>query len=216
MKGEKEVIYLKPDRNSLVKQPKVQLSDVAKLECESQEILRKIKCIEIYRFEKPQKGKTSATNVIMSVLKVIELIHKECPGVLVVNEGESDFVIELEKTPVVGNWFDKAKTAILCVIIFCGSAYSIMAFNNDVDIMGMFEKFCTQVMGNATDGMMTLQVSYCVGLLLGIMIFFNHVGMKKITSDPTPLQVQMRKYEKDIDTTFIENASRGEHNIDVD
>ena len=44
----------------------------------------------------------------------------------------------------------------------------------------------------------------------------NHFGNKKITHDPTPLQVEMRKYECDIDTAFIENASRKEHNIDVD
>ena len=48
-----------------------------------------------------------------------------------------------------------------------------------------------------------------------IIIFFNHVGKKKITPDPTPMQVEMRKYETDIDTTFIENAERKGHSIDV-
>ena len=43
----------------------------------------------------------------------------------------------------------------------------------------------------------------------------NHIGKKKITSDPTPIQVEMRKYEKDIDTTFIENAGRKGHEHDV-
>ena len=28
-------------------------------------------------------------------------------------------------------------------------------------------------------------------------------------------QIEMRKYEKDVDTTFIENAGRGGHSIDV-
>ena len=41
------------------------------------------------------------------------------------------------------------------------------------------------------------------------------MGSKKITPDPTPMQVEMRKYEKDIDTTFIENAERKGHSIDV-
>ena len=49
----------------------------------------------------------------------------------------------------------------------------------------------------------------------GIILFFNHVGRKKITPDPTPIQIEMRKYEKDVDTTFIENAGRGGHSIDV-
>ena len=61
-----------------------------------------------------------------------------------------------------------------------------------------------------------LQVGYCIGLAVGIIIFFNHFGKKKITKDPTPIQVQMRKYANDIDTVFIENAGRKGNNIDVD
>lgn len=210
------VVYLKIDRNSVVRQPKVQLSDIAKLECSNKELLWKLKALEIYRFHPQKDKKKFHSSTAMGILKVMELIHKEYPNILVINEGEADFIIEYEQPPKLGSWFDKGKTAVLCLIIFFGSAYSIMAFNNDVSIMGMFEKFCTQVMGDAQSGMMTLQLSYCFGLLIGIMVFFNHVGMKKITPDPTPLQIQMRKYENDIDTTFIENASRGEHNIDVD
>ncbi len=41
---------------------------------------------------------------------------------------------------------------------------------------------------------------------MGILVFFNHIGKKKITSDPTPIQVEMRKYEQDVDMAFIENA----------
>ena len=70
-------------------------------------------------------------------------------------------------------------------------------------------------MGIGPGGVSELEVSYCIGLGLGIVIFFNHVGRKKITPDPTPIQVEMRKYETDIDTTFIENAGRKGHSIDV-
>jgi stage V sporulation protein AA len=38
---------------------------------------------------------------------------------------------------------------------------------------------------------------------------------KKIDSDPTPLQIQMRQYEKDVNTTVIENASREGKKEDV-
>ena len=65
--------------------------------------------------------------------------------------------------------------------------------------------------GNVTE----LEVFYCLGLAVGILVFFNHIGKKKITSDPTPIQVEMRKYEKDVDTAFIENAGRKGHEHDV-
>jgi stage V sporulation protein AA len=48
------------------------------------------------------------------------------------------------------------------------------------------------------------------------MIFYNHIGQKKITDDPTPIQVAMRKYEQDIDTTYIEASGREGSSIDVD
>lgn len=216
MKTEGIVLYLKIDRNSCVKHPKVLLSDVAKVECENAALLRKIKNLSIYNFEHNNNQKKPHTTISMSILKIIELIHEQCPGMLVVNEGESDFVIEYQKNAKENKIFDIVKTVVLCIIVFFGSAFSIMAFNNDISISELFEKFYYQVMGVEATGTNVLQISYCVGLSVGIMVFFNHIGLKKITPDPTPLQVEMRKYENDIDMTFIENASRGEHNIDVD
>jgi len=90
-----------------------------------------------------------------------------------------------------------------------------MAFNNDISVTDVFDKLYGQVMGTKSDGVNELEVCYCIGLGLGIILFFNHVGRKKITPDPTPIQIEMRKYEKDVDTTFIENAGRGGHSIDV-
>ena len=209
-------LYLKIDRNSCVVTEKVMLSDVAKIECERQDILRKVKNIVIYNFAMPQKDGSCHTVISMSVLKVIELIHEVCPGCLVLNEGETDFVIEYQKQVQKNSLSDKIKTVCLCIIVFFGSAFSIMAFNNDVSIVEIFGQFYQQVMGKEQTGPGVLEACYSVGLAVGITVFFNHVGTKKITHDPTPLQMEMRKYENDLDMTFIENAGRKEHNIDVD
>ena len=209
-------LYIKIDRNTCVNQPKVLLSDLAKIECERQDILRKVKNIVVYNFDTAQRGKKTHYTISMSILKVIEFIHQISPGILVVNEGEKDFVIEYQKSPKEHEWLDKVKTATLCVIVFFGSAFSITSFNNDVSITDIFDQFYYQVMGTNAGGTTLLEVGYCVGLGIGITIFFNHIGTKKITHDPTPIQVEMRKYENDIDMTFIENASRKEHNIDVE
>lgn len=216
MREEKVVIYVKIDRNTLVTQPKVLLSDIAKIECENKDVLRKVRFLPIYRFETEKKNASTHTTVAMSILKIIELIHNECPNSLVLNEGEKDFVIEYQKNRKKGSFADVVKTVLLCVIVFFGSAFSIMAFNNDISITTLFNQFYLQVMGVPASGVTILELSYCIGLTVGIMVFFNHVGSKKITHDPTPLQIEMRKYENDIDTTFIENAGRGNHNIDVD
>lgn len=209
-------LYIKIDRNICVKEAKVLLSDIAKIECERQDILRKVKNMVVHNFEYPLQDGNYHTTISMSILKVIKQIHEISPGSLIVNEGETDFIIEYQKQHEKKQWLDKIKTVLLCIIIFFGSAFSIMAFNNDVSITELFDQFYYQVMGKEANGISELEISYCIGLAAGIIIFFNHVGTKKITHDPTPLQVEMRKYEKDLDMAFIENAGRKEHNIDVD
>ena len=152
---------------------------------------------------------------VFSVLKIIEQIHEDYPTLTISNEGESDFIIEYIPNPEKPKVMNTIKTVLLCIIIFFGSAFTIMAFNNDISVTDVFDKLYGQVMGTKADGVNELEVCYCIGLGLGIILFFNHVGRKKITPDPTPIQIEMRKYEKDVDTTFIENAGRGGHSIDV-
>ena len=53
-----------------------------------------------------------------------------------------------------------------------------------------------------------MEIAYSAGLMIGILIFFNHFGKRRFTVDPTPMEVQMRVYENDIQTTLIENAAR--------
>ena len=91
-----------------------------------------------------------------------------------------------------------------------------MTFNNDVGVGEVFADFYQQVMGTESSGFTVLEICYSIGLFLGITIFFNHVGHKKITHDPTPIQVEMRTYEKDVDATFIENCGRKGTSNDVD
>jgi len=60
-----------------------------------------------------------------------------------------------------------------------------------------------------------LEISYSVGLIVGVTLFFNHFGKRKVTLDPTPIEVQMRLYEDQVDTTVIQNASRKESGVDT-
>ena len=81
-----------------------------------------------------------------------------------------------------------------------------MAFNNDVDVTKLFSQMYELVTGQRTDGFTILEITYSIGLTAGILIFFNHFGKKRFTVDPTPMEVQMRLYENDIQTTLIEDA----------
>ena len=192
----------------------VTLGDIAKMECTDMSIVRQLKQKKIFSFQDVKKKEKNVFQVF-SILKIIELIHEDYPNVDVTNEGEQDFIVEYIPNPDKPKWLEVVKVALLCIVIFFGSAFTIMAFNNDVSVPDIFSKLYLQIMGRESSGMTELEVSYCIGLSLGILVFFNHIGKKKITADPTPIQVEMRKYEQDIDTAFIENAGRKGHSIDV-
>lgn len=192
----------------------VTLGDIAKMECTDMSIVRQLKQKKIFSFQDVKKKEKNVFQVF-SILKIIELIHEDYPNVDVTNEGEQDFIVEYIPNPDKPKWLEVVKVVLLCIVIFFGSAFTIMAFNNDVSVPDIFSKLYLQIMGRESSGMTELEVSYCIGLSLGILVFFNHIGKKKITADPTPIQVEMRKYEQDIDTAFIENAGRKGHSIDV-
>ena len=71
------------------------------------------------------------------------------------------------------------------------------------------------VMNREPQGLNTLEVSYSIGLAAGIIVFFNHIGGRRITKDPTPIEVEMRVYEKDVNDALIETADREGKTIDV-
>lgn len=209
--GEQGKIYLKADIHSLVTNEKVYLRDIAKIEGVGEDTLQRIKDIELYEFGASPKKQMA----VFSVLKVIELIHKNFPNLDIEPLGEEDFIVEYKGQKTDKVWLEKIKLVAICVITFFGAAFTIMAFNNDISINGVFERFYLQMVGIQKSQVTELEICYSVGIALGILIFFNHVGRKKITPDPTPIQVELRKYENDMNETFIVNASRKGHSEDV-
>ena len=208
-------LHLKIGRNTVVWDRQVRLSDIADMECTDEAVLRQLKQKKVYTFRE-DAGSRKNQLVVVSVLKIMEQIHKDYPELEISNEGETDFIIEYVPFPEKPEWVNIIKTVVLCILIFFGAAFTIMAFNNDVGVGDVFAKFYRQVTGVESDSVTELEICYSIGLSLGILIFFNHVGRKKITHDPTPIQIEMRKYESDLDTAFIENAERKGHNINVD
>ena len=100
------------------------------------------------------------------------------------------------------------KTAGIVIVLFCGAAFSILTFNQDVDVNKVLDTLYELVTGSASVGTTWMEIGYAIGLPLGIFGFYNHFSKKKKLGDPTPLQVQMRQYEKNVNQTVLENDSR--------
>lgn len=107
------------------------------------------------------------------------------------------------------------KDLFVGMIAFFGAAFSIMTFNADVSVTEVFSKIYLLVTGESRPGGTIVELGYCVGLAIGILMFFNHFSRKKIETDPTPIQIQMRSYENDINTALIKDAEREGKSIDI-
>ena len=210
-----DTLYLKIEKNILVKDRNVVLNDIASMTCTNQAVLRQVKQMKHYSFS-DAKDAAGTQEQVFSVLKVIQMIQKQYPDVEVDNIGEADFILEYHKNGSTPGWLGVIKSIVLCVVIFFGAAFTIMAFNNDISVSDLFSKLYLQIMGTESDGVTELEICYSIGLAIGVLVFFNHFGRKKITHDPTPIQVEMRNYEKNVDDAFIQNAGRGGKSIDVD
>ncbi len=197
-----DTLYLKIDQNIQVHTQKVNMMDIAEVSCANREIQNRIRVLSF-----PDAVGRRPGRYIHSVMEVIACIQNEIPNLEINNIGEADFIITYEKAKQPGLLFSWLKTAAVCVLSFFGAAFSIMTFNNDVSVTELFAQVYELFTGQTSDGFTVLELAYSVGLGLGILIFFNHFAGKKLTADPTPLEVQMRTYENDINTTLIE-ASR--------
>lgn len=200
-----KVIYVKGDQNTEVQSEKVSLGDIFEIACSDTHVLAKVKALRIAHFRE-----TGPQRMVISIVKVVETIQTEYPEIEVINLGAPDLIITYEKEKQKVQLLEKMKVGLVCVITFVGAAFSIMTFNNDVGISKLFAQIYELTTGEIKRGLTLLEISYSVGIAIGIIVFFNHFGKRKFSVDPTPIEVEMRTYENEIQTTLIQNYEREE------
>lgn len=203
-------IYIKGDQNVEVQNRDVMLGDIVTMECTDSHVAAKLKALKMIKIPDEKKHR-----YVVSILKLIEKVHEVYPNITVQNLGPADIIVTYEPEQKKNPFFDWTKMILVVLITFFGAAYSIMAFNNDVDTPKLFGQIYEQIMGVPKSGFTILELTYSIGVVIGILVFFNHFGKKKFTVDPTPMEVEMRLYENDIQTTLIENYARKEQELDV-
>jgi len=85
-----------------------------------------------------------------------------------------------------------------------GAATAIMSFHTDAEIAKIFEKYYEIFFGIKLENPKIITVPYSMGLAFGIIFFFNHMFGKKLTSDLTPIEIEMSLYEQDIYKTQVD------------
>lgn len=204
-------VYLKIPTAAKVNKTHVLVGDIAKLYSTDKCLVQKIKPLKVYTFLNPKDNR-----VIISSVKIIEIINSHYPNIDITHIGEADFLLEYEPLKSESKYMDYLKIALCCILIFFGSAFTIMTFNTDVSMPELFAHIYEDITGLPHEGVTILEISYSIGIGLGIIIFYNHFGKKKLSNDPTPIELEMRQYETDIENALIDGVVRKDKHIDVD
>lgn len=198
-----ETLYMEFEMNVEVDHPRVQLQDVARLACSDEKILNRVRVFPVASLDAGKPGR-----YVINVMDLVDKIGRQETNLDMVTTGETVFIVTYVANRHKNQCKEWLKAAFVCIITFFGMAFSIMTFNNDVDVGPLFGQIYEQFTGQASNGFTILEISYSVGIGLGVLFFFNHFGRQKLTQDPTPMQVQMRTYEDNVNHTIIEERER--------
>lgn len=197
-------LFIKLNKTIQVEATDVYLKDVAKCSCTDKTLLAKVRSLWLYSFPRDHTYRKS-----ISILYIIEQLQKEFPQLDIENLGETEAVVT-RGTNRDGKRIVKRgkgiRVILVCLICFFGTAFTIMAFHNDINITSLFSLIYQQITGQESSGYTALELFYSIGLTIGIIVFFNHFGTKRITKDPTPIEVEMKIYENDIYSAIVEDA----------
>ena len=194
-------IYIKPVKKAtLAEVDKIIIKDVAEI-IATTDVRKKVEQMKL--MDVAIEGKKA--NFLISVTDIIKLIKKKYPEYTVNNVGAQDTVVQYasQKSDDAA-WFKWLKIFFVVLILLSGSSTAIMCFHSDSQIPKVFENYYRIFFGEQTNNPLIISIPYAIGLAMGILVFFNHFMGKKVTDDPTPIEVEMALYETEINETVID------------
>lgn len=209
MTGTPQIVYIQPDVGSEVDHEAVTIRDVAVVYCKDEARKKQIEELVFMHVDIHSKRRYA-----VSSMALIACIDREIKNDIVIyNIGEKEFIVSVSKKPQSG-YVVRAKIMLVTVITFFGSVFAIMTYNEDVDVTGVFDKLYAIVMDSERSSPGVLEGAYAFGVAAGVILFFNHFGKRKLTKEPTPMEIEMEKYEADITETLLKASARKNEMID--
>ncbi len=192
-------IYVKPKKKvSAADKHEIMVGDVADV-IATADVQKKAEDLIVMHIDCEHKH-----NYLVSVTDIIRTLKKKFPDYSIVNVGEIDTVVECRAHKSKDNPLWKwTKIAFVCLVLMAGSSTAIMSFHSDAQMPEVFKNYYKIFFGKETEKPMIIDIPYSIGLAVGIVVFFNHFMGKKITDDPTPIEVEMATYNEDITKTVI-------------
>jgi len=195
-------IYIKPVKKATISnQPYILVKDVAEVVATAK-VVSKINDMKLVDIEHDAEKKKS---YLVSVTDIIKTIQKSYPNCTINNVGEIDTLVQYKTQKSKDRpWLKWLRVAFVVAVLFVGSSTAIMSFHSDAQMPKIFENYFRMFYGEGQSNPKIINIPYSIGIALGIIVFYNHFMGKKITDDPTPIEVEMELYEQDVTETIVE------------
>lgn len=151
--------------------------------------------------------------VIIDVFRVLQQLHQRYPLLEFQQVGPNQTIVMIEKAKKSPSY---VFVVLIWFLLFIGAAMAIMNFHYDVSMEEVQQRLHYLLTGEEVKHPLWIQIPYSIGLGVGMILFFNHLFKKRINEEPSPLEVEMFKYQQDLDQYVIlhENQMVKDHSND--
>ena len=206
---EQVVIYLLADDHIEAENQPLTMGDLCEIVGTDRKIADFVKALPVNCLKKQTSGR-SVISILMLVEEVTEQVQnhftdRSCRCVLL---GAEQLIIEWGVKKTAAWWVTILKTVCVSLIILAGSAFTIMTYDQDVDVAGVFGRLYQLFLGYVPAQPGILEVAYAFGVAVGILLFFNPFVSTAKRKAPSPVEIEMEKYESDIRDTIVKIDNR--------
>ncbi len=186
------IVYLRMKKNAnFPNLCEIFLKDIAYVSTADTSLKKKLENTPIYRLTKKDKNL-----VVIDSFLLIEHLTKNYEDVEIQLIGPNQSIVR-----VISNKKSNSVFLVACVwlILFIGTAMTIMNFHYDVSMQEVQQKLHLLLTGEENEFPLWIQIPYSIGLGLGTILFFNHWFNKRFNEEPSPLEVEIFNYQQDLD-----------------
>ncbi len=137
---------------------------------------------------------------VLDIMHVVKTIKKTWPDIDIQTVGGSEAIVEIDTGK---RQLSPVLFVFVWLLLFVGAALAIMNFHEDVSMRLVHIRLYEMITGKTVEYPYLLQIPYSFGLGFGMILFFNHVFKKRLNEEPSPLEVEMFKYQLDLDHYVI-------------
>lgn len=178
----------------------VRIKDIGAIYCNDNNVKNIISNIEIL------KAPNKEQKIIISAIDIISKINNKFSNLNISIMGSHEVLIDVKSKEKNKQLNLYLKVVLVSLVLFFGAGLAILNFHEDVNMKDSLKTIHYIITGKKVERPLLLEISYSLGLGVGMITFFNVLRGKNRISEPSPLEIEMHSYQKNIDDYILDNT----------